>query len=486
VKGKGVGTVTNDVSRRTLGVWLLAALVVGNMVGSGIFMLPRTLAEKASPAGVLLAWLMTGAGVLMSALVFGNLALRKPDLTGGPQAYARALFPGRSFWSVFSGYAVAWGYWVANFGGNVAIITTFAGYLSTFFPIMTSQAVIGTLGPFVLSVGNVLTFAVCSAFLWGIHFLILRGMEGAGKTNFVATAAKVAGFLLFLIAALFAFDAGNLVPFGAPRTDETGQVLGLWEQVNQAAVATLWAFVGVESAVVFSGRARRPRDVKTATLVGLLVALALYIAITFLVMGVLPHERLVASDKPLVDTLSAAVGPSGAYLLAVLGLISLFGSSIGWIWLSAEVPYQAAKQGLFLSPFLRENRRGAPTVALTATNVMAQLFLLSTLSQSVAKAFDFVIHVATLAYLVPYLVAPVYQLKLVITGETYESDGRPRRVDGVIAVLATVYAVWVVWAGTADLSTFLLGVGLLVSGIVFYPWVWAERAKQRRGKPDAA
>ncbi|GAB6932061.1 hypothetical protein JCM14719A_04140 [Calditerricola satsumensis] len=312
-------------------------------------------------------------------------------------------------------------------------------------------------------------------------------MEQTGKTNFAATAAKVGGFLLFLVAALFAFDARNLVPFVAPRTDEAGHVFGLLGQANEAALATLWAFVGVESAVVFSGRARTSRDVKMATLIGLLVALVLYVAITLLVMGVLPHERLGTSDKPLVDALSVAIGPSGGFLLAALGLVSLFGSTIGWIWLSAEVPYQEAKQGVFLSPFLRENRRGVPTVALTVTNAMAQLFLLSTLSQSVAKAFDFVIHVATLAYLVPYLLAAVYQLKLVVTGETYATDGRARLVDGVIAGWATLYALWVIQAGTADLSTFLFGMGLLASGAVFYPWVRrVQRAERRQEKPGAA
>jgi arginine:ornithine antiporter/lysine permease len=123
-----------------LGLWVLTALVIGNMVGSGIFMLPRSLSEAASPAGVILAWLVTGFGVLMLALVFGSLAIRKPNLTGGPQIYAKELFKSGSHASTLSGFMSTWGYWIGNLAGNVAMITTFAGYLSTFFPILTSNA----------------------------------------------------------------------------------------------------------------------------------------------------------------------------------------------------------------------------------------------------------------------------------------------------------------------------------------------------------
>lgn len=468
------------MSNNKLGLWVLTALVVGNMVGSGIFMLPRSLAEVASPSGVLLAWLLTGAGVLMTALVFGNLAMRKPELNGGPQMYAMALFKKGSGASTLSGYLVAWGYWVANFAGNVAIITTFASYLSTFLPILSSEAVWFTAFGTELRVGNVLTFLTCSVLLWGMHTLVLRGMEGAGKVNFVATTAKVLGFALFIIAALFAFQSSNLLPMDAPRFDEAGASVPLLGQINAAAVATLWAFVGVESAIVFSNRARKQSDVKKATIIGLSIALVIYMGITVLVMGTLTQDQLIASEKPLVDALSVVVGSSGSYLMAGLGLISLLGTTVGWIMLASEVPYQAAKQGIFLPIFKKENKKGAPVVALWLSNLGSQLFIFSTISNSVSKAFDFVIFVATLAYLVPYIIASIYQLKLVVSGETYLAgeQGRSRITDGIVAALAAIYSLWVIKAGTADLKTFSLGVGLLVVGIVFYPWVLRGRRLQ--------
>ena len=454
-------------TNKKLGLWILTALVVGNMVGSGIFMLPRTLSEVASPAGVIAAWLVTGFGVLMIALVFGNLAIRKPNLTGGPQIYAKELFKPGSNASTMSGFMSSWGYWIGNVAGNVAIITTFAGYLTTFFPILVNQAELFTIGSFTLKVGNALTFTVCTLLLWGVHFIILNGLENAGKINFVATATKVIGFLLFIVIGLFAFQKANIFPFVAPRYDELGQSIGLLGQVNGAAVATLWAFVGVESAIVFASRAKKPIDVKRATTIGLLIALTIYVGISTLVLGMLSHDALIASDKPLIDAISTVLGPIGGKILAAIGLISLFGSTVGWVMLSAEIPYQAAKQGLFLPSFSKVNKKGIPVSSLIITNLLAQVFIFSTISNTIASAFDFIIIVATLSYLVPYFISSAFQLKLVFTGETY-TNGRSRITDGIIGVLATAYSIWVIYAGTADIKTFTFGVLLLASGILFY------------------
>lgn len=457
--------------KRNLGFWVLTALVVGNMVGSGIFMLPRSLAEVASPSGVLSAWVITGFGVLMTALVFGNLSLRKPELNGGPQNYAKALFRENTNSSLLAGYLVSWGYWVANWSGNVAIITTFASYLSTFFPVMVNRNPLFKLLGTTVTTGGVITFIVCTILLWSVHYLILNGIEGAGKVNFAATAAKVLGFLLFILACLYAFQASNLVPFYEQIEGEGGVQSGFLLQINNAAIATLWAFVGVESAVVFSTRAKNKNDVKKATILGLLIALALYLSITLLVMGTLPQNELVQSQKPLVDALETAIGPSGSMVMAILGVISLFGATIGWVLLSAEVPFQAAKQKMFIPNFLKENKKGSPVFSLWITNLCTQAFLLSVISQSMASAFDFMIFIATLAFLVPYIVASLYQLKLVIKGETYEGTRKNRTIDAVIASLAAIYSIWVIYAGTADMKTFLFGIALLSSGIIFYPLV---------------
>ncbi|WP_445486930.1 amino acid permease [Niallia sp. 03133] len=462
-----------------LGLGILTSLVVGNMVGSGIFMLPRSLSEVASPGGVLLAWIFTGLGVLVTALVFGNLGTRKPNLKGGPQIYAKELFKAGSKKSLLAGFMSTWGYWIGNLAGNIAIITTFAGYLSSFFPILTSEAALITIGSFTLKVGNALTFFVCTILLWGTHFIILRGIENAGKLNFMATAAKVVGFLLFIIVALLAFQTSTILPLVEPRLDEAGQAVSLFGQINHAAITTLWAFIGVESAVVFAGRAKKQLDVKRATILGLFIALAIYIGISTLVMGILNQDALISSQKPLIDAIVAVIGPMGGKILASVGLISLFGSTIGWIMLSSEVPYQAAKQGIFIPAFLKENNKKIPIFSLTVTNMLGQLFIFSTISNSISAAFDFVIYIATLSYLIPYLISSIFQLKLTITGETYQSK-KERITDGIIGGLATFYSIWVIVAGTADIKTFSFGMILLLSGIFFYNQVNTQAKNKKQ------
>ncbi|MCM3790938.1 amino acid permease [Domibacillus indicus] len=450
------------------GLWLLTAIVVGNMVGSGIFMLPSTLAQIASPLGVTIAWLLTGFGVLMIALVFGTLSIRKPDLTGGPQSYARSLFESPNYGNT-AGFSMVWGYWVANWISNVAIITSFAGYLSTFFPVMRSEHLLFTIGSQQVSVGQTITFIICSLLLWGTHFILITSMQTAGKLNFVATASKVIGFLLFVTAALFAFQVSNFGEMYTPITDSEGQTHGLFSQVNMAAISTLWAFVGIESAVILSGRAKSQRDVGRATVLGLLIALAIYVALTLITMGVLPQDVLRSSDKPFVDALSVLIGDTGATVMALLAVISLFGSTIGWILLASEVPYTAAKEGNFPAFFAKVNKKGSPSRSLAITNAMSQIFIFSTISGTISEAFTFLTTSATLAYLIPYLVSSLYLLKLTLKGETYEAGDKARIRHGIIAAIALVYSLWVIKSGTADWLTFTLGIGLFLLGIVIYP-----------------
>lgn len=431
---------------RNWGIWMMTAFVVGNMVGSGIFMLPGTLVQQSSPLAILLAWLVTGLGALMIALVFGNLSVRRPDLTAGPQSYARALFSSPRAGNV-AGYSMVWGYWVANWAGNVAMITTFAGYLSAFFPIMKENTVLFSIGSFSVEKGKFVTFLVCSALLWGFHTLLVRGLNGAGKLSFLSTATKVLGFALFIVVCLFAFDSTHMGPFFTPVPSSDGILLGLGEQTNQAMLATMWAFIGIESAVVLSGRARSQRDVRMATIFGLAVSLVIYVGITFLTMGVLPLEQLKSSDKPLVDALSVLLGSGGSTIMATLAIISLIGSTIGWIMLGAEPPYQAARSGMFPAFFAKSNRHGSPVHSLTVTNIMSQLFIFSTLSGTISEAFTFVITIATLANLLPYLVSALYQCKLAVSGQTYEGQSGNRLFDGIVGLVTILFSLWLIKQG---------------------------------------
>ncbi len=251
---------------------------------------------------------------------------------------------------------MVWGYWVANWASNVAIITSFAGYLSLFFPIMKDTRLLFSIGSFNVEVGKLITFTICSILLWGTHIILTNGVSGAGKLNFLATTTKVTGFLLFIVVTLFAFEASKFGQWYTPMIDKSGVSHGLLSQVNLAALTTLWAFIGIESAVLLSNRAVSPKTVKRATVAGLLITVAIYLGITILTMGVLHIDKLQTSERPLADALNAAMGHGGGKLMALLALTSLFGSILGWILLSSEVPYQAAKRR-FLPFLLHKNKQ---------------------------------------------------------------------------------------------------------------------------------
>lgn len=470
------------MGNKKLGFWLLTALVAGNMVGSAIFMLPQSLANVATPAGAMLAWLFTGAGVLMLAHVFGQLSERKPELLGGPPSYTRELFNSKTKLGQIMGFEISWGYWTSNSPGNAAILITLIGYLSYFLPVLQSKDILFHLGSIQLPLGNVLTFVISSAILWVVHFMMYRGTHEASKINFGATVAKIIGFIFFIVVALSVFQTQYLHPFIGEKVLKTGEHVGLFEQMNQGALLTLWAFVGIESAVWLSGRAKNQQDVKKATLTGLVISLLIYLLITVFTMGALPQQELMTADKPLVDVLTHIIGPSGSFIMAFLGVMSMAGATVGWILLSVEVPYQSAKLNLFPHWFVKENKNGAPVRAAWVTNGLTQVFLISTLSDSIANAFNTMIVIATLANLVPYLFSAIYSFVVTVKGENYEKISSSKRfIDGLFAALAATYSIWVLKSGLSDLKTLGLGMLLIVSGLVFVPLLPRLEAKKSAG-----
>ncbi|MBC1513335.1 amino acid permease [Listeria booriae] len=463
-------------ANKKMGYLVLTSLVVGNMIGSGIFMLPRQMAAVASPLGIMLAWILTGTGVLMIALVFGNLAVRRPDLTSGAQSHAFELFRNPK-WKRLAGFIAVWSYWVANWAGNVSIITSFAGYLSVFFPVLNSKRIVFSLGSYTLGLGQLLTFIICSLLLWGVCLIIIQGVGGAGRINFVATAAKIIGFFLFIVVGLFAFQSSVMGEWYHPVVDTSGLEHGLLSQVNSAAIVTLWAFIGIESAMMFAGRAKSGKTVRAATISGLIISVCLYTTITILALGLIPKSKLLHSASPLADALNVVTGSGGSAVMALLALVCLFGSAIGWIMMSSEAPYQAAKNGLFLPFLAKVNKNGTPVLVLILTCCASQLFILSTLSGNIAAAYDFVVKVSTLAFLVQYFISPLFQLKLTITGATYETNSVAKRwFDGFIASLALTYACWIIKSGTEDWHVFVLSIGLFLLGFLLYPLMKYKRA----------
>jgi arginine:ornithine antiporter / lysine permease len=443
------------VNRKTdgqLGLLPLVALVVGSMIGGGVFSLPQNMAKGASPAAVLFGWLISGVGMLALAFVYQGLSTRKPHLDAGPYAYARAGF------GDFIGFNSAWGYWLSAWIGNVSYAVLIFGALSYFFPAFGSegntwQAIVGA--------------SIC---LWLVHTLILMGIRQAAIVNVVTTIAKLAPIFIFIVAVLIAFKLPTFnLDFWGAGPPALGDVM---QQVKSTMLVTLWVFIGIEGASVVSARAEHRADIGTATILGFVTALAVYLLVSLLSFGVMSQPELAAlpGAASMAGVLEKAVGPWGSVLVRIGLVVSVSGAFLSWTLFAAEIPYRAAREGMMPDVFALDNDKGSPSGSLWITNILVQIFLIITLYAN--STYLALFYIASTAILVPYVFSGAYAFKLAMTGESYEAtEGKGR--DMFTGFVATIYGAWLIYA--AGPSYLLMCALLYAPGILVY-W-WARNAR---------
>ena len=435
-----------------LGLGALTAVVIGSMIGSGVFNLPQNLAAGAGPLAIIIGWTISGIGILALAFVYQDLSTRKPELNSGPYAYAKAGF------GPFVGFNSAWGYWLSAWMGNVSYAVVLFSALSYFFPPFgngnTWQAVIGA-----------------SAVLWLIHTLVLCGVRQAAFANVITTIAKIAPIVLFIVLAIVAFrlDVFKL-DFSGLATPGLGTIL---DQVKSTMLITLWVFIGIEGASVVSGRARRRKDIGVATFAGFVTTLSIYALVSLLSLGIISRPELAALKNPsMAGVLEHVVGPWGAVLINIALVVSVLGAFLAWTLLAAEVPYAASRDGTMPRFFGRENKAGAPATSLWITNGLVQLFLIVTLIAN--STYLSLLNIASTAILIPYTFSGAYALKLALSGEAYK-PGERRGRDMIAGGVATVYGIWLVYA--AGPTYLLMAAMLYAPGIAIYVWARRENAE---------
>lgn len=444
---------TGSAATNKLRLGALTALVIGSMIGSGVFSLPQNMAAAAAPLAIIIGWAITTVGMLALVFVYQSLATRKPELDAGPYAYAKAGF------GPFIGFNSAWGYWISAWVGNVSYAVIVFSALSYFFPSFgdgnTWQAVLGA-----------------SILLWTIHALILAGVRQAALVNLIVTVAKIAPIVLFIgiVAVAFRIDVFSLDFRGLGNTS-LGSLL---TQVKSTMLVTLWVFIGIEGASVLSARAERRKDIAAATVLGFFTSLALYALVSLLSLGIVSQPELAVLKNPsMAGVLEAVVGPWGAVLINLALVISVIGAFLSWTLLAAEIPHVAGKDGTMPAFFARDNARGVPTTSLTLTNLLVQAFLVITLfAQSTYQALFFI---ASTAILVPYIFSGAYAAKLALTGESY-GRGEVRYGALLASLVAMAYGLWLVYA--AGPAYLFMAAVLYAPGIVFY--IWARRESGAR------
>lgn len=429
------------------------AMVVGSMVGAGIFSLPQAFGRETGPFGALIAWAIAGVGMLMLAFVFQTLSRRKPDLDAGIYAYAKAGFGN------YLGFLSALGYWSAACLGNVSYFVLIKSTLGLFFPVFGD--------------GNTLTAIVLSSMLlWFVHSLILRGVKEAAAVNTIVTFAKIIPIFLFIVFVVYGFKA-DIFAANFWGGDEIG-FRDIASQVRGTMLVTVFVFVGIEGASVYSRYARNRRDVGLATLLGFLGVLCLLVLVTILSYGVMLRPDLAALRNPsMAGVLEAVVGPWGAKFVSLGLLISVAGAYLSWVLLAAEILFTASSHETMPRFLARENKNGVPSNALWLTNAVVQTFLILTLFAQ--YAFRLALELTSSMILIPYLLVAAYGFKLAWTGETYEDEPTARRGEFTRAAIALVYTAGLIYAAGA--KHLLLSAAIFGPGTVLFFMARLEQGK---------
>ncbi len=430
------------MQRDSLGFWMAVALVIGNMIGSGVFLLPASLAAFGGLS--LVGWLVSAAGATCLALVFARLA-RVAPASGGPYAYTRKAF------GDLAGFLVAWGYWISCWSTTAALAVAGVGYLDPFFPTLVRTPALAAS----LAIGMV----------WLLTLINIAGVRRAGQVQVVTTVLKVMPLALVGIGGLFFFAPDHF----AITASSTGDAAG---QVTRVATLTLWAFLGLECATIPAGNIADPvRTIPRATVVGTLLAAGIYIVSTVGVMSLVPPATLAATTAPFADAARVLFGNTAAGLVALGAAISCFGALNGWTLVVGQLPLAVARDGLFPRVFTRVSPRGTPVAGMLIAGVLSSALIAANYTRGLVELFTFIILLATLATLVPYVFSALAVFR--IQDPALRGSRMPAGVRA-IAGLAFAYALWAI--GGAGAETVYWGFLLLIGGLPVFVWVTRAHA----------
>ncbi|MNG60557.1 putative arginine/ornithine antiporter [compost metagenome] len=435
------------MSTTKIGLLSLTALVFSSMVGSGVFSLPQNMAFVANGQALLIAWLITGVGILFLAFALLYLTRQRPDLDGGIYNYAREGF------GELIGFCSAWGYWLCTTIGIVGyVVIAFSGV--GMFTDSPDHVYFGEGNTVYALIGS-------SIFVWMVHWLVSRGIKEASLVNLIATIAKIVPIVIFIV---FTFIAFKLDLFKLNYFDFSLQI-PVWEQVRNLMLITLWVFTGIEGAVVLSSRAKNRNDIGRATVLGVLLALSFYVLVTVLSYGVASRPEIASMHNPSMATiLEQLIGLPGTIIITLGLIISVSSSYLSWTLFATEIPFLAAKNKAFPQIFLKTNQNNVPIASLWLTSIVVQISLIAVCFFD--KNYTQLLLISSVMILLPYFLVSAFYLK--------ESWKNKRAKHIWIAMVAVIYASWLLYA--AGISLLLLSGCLYLVGLsIFFYSRYADK-----------
>lgn len=426
-----------ETKAKAVGFWICFALCVGNMIGSGIFLLPSNLAAYGGIS--IWGWLVSIGGALALASVFGKLS-KVIKGGGGPYNYTREGF------GDFAGFWIAWGYWIAVWSSVAAIGIAFTGAMAIFLPILSENELIGSL------------FAViCVAILSSVNLL---DISKVGKFQFVTTLLKLVPLVLIGSFGFFYFEPANLEPFNQSNESDLSAVAS-------TAALTLWAFLGFESASIVAHKVKNAEiTVPRATLLGTLFVAVIYVLSSTAVLGIVPPDVLQKSTAPFADAAALIWGEGASYFIAAGTGIACFGAMSGWILMQGEIPHAAAKDKLFPRPFARLSKNNVPYFGVLFSSALVVLLLLSTSHLGIVKQFEIIILLSTFTTVIPYCFCAMTHFAILLKSSRKAALPIKEFIINAVAFSFAVYAVF----GAGE-ETVFSGFILLLVGLPVFIWM---------------
>lgn len=432
-----------ETKNKPLGFWMLTSLVVGNMVGSGIFLLPSSLAKFGSIS--LLSWIITTFGAFMIAIMFSKMSLLVPK-NGGPYAYAKAGLGN------FIGFQTAYTHWISMWVGNLALIIAMVGYFISLWPVL----------------GNpVYSLILAIVTIWLLTVVNIFGVRPAGVLQITTTILRLVPVILLIVVAAVLFNPHYITDY----FDLTSQSPAL--DINDAASLTLWAFIGIESAVIPYSYVKNPsRNIPLATLIGTGVSAVLYILSSTLILGLLPNEILANTASPFIAAAQLAFGSVwGKWFMTIGAIIACFGCINGWTMLKGQVAMAAADNNLFPNIFAVRNKYNVPALGLIVTAILETTLLFLTVRTQLSEQFHIIILMASLAALIPYFYATVSSIIVIKNLE----DSFKNKIYLIIGSLAALYSFWAIF--TNGRKALFYGSILVLSSALMYGWGYANKGE---------
>jgi basic amino acid/polyamine antiporter, APA family len=431
---------------RTLGLTSATGLVVGSIVGTGVFAMPAVLAGAGTVSLLVLGVIAVGA--MMLAILFGQLTKRVPNADGGLYAYARHEF------GDFAGYLTGWCYWIQAWAGNAAIVAAWVLYVDALFGIKPS------------GIGN---WGIALLGLWIPAAVNLAGVRQMAWFQNLTVVLKFLPLLFVAVAGWFFVSAGNFGAFNASGGS-------LYGAIGIAAGVALFSFIGVEAAAVTAKRVRNPqRNVGRASLLGTAASAFLYVLASAAVMGLVPHHALVNNGAPFVNAFETIFshGAWAGHLVAGLAVVSGIGALNGWTLVTAEVSRAIAADGLFPKAFSWTNRKDSAWFGIVLAAVLPSLLMLWSYTTATGlTVFTYLVDLTVVTVAIPYLFSACAQLTYLVSSRRRVQGWRLAR-DLAIAGTSVLFSLWVTFA--AGYQAVYQALVLVLAGIVLYAFVAARR-----------